>query len=223
MALRGALASIAIAAGASCAPPPPPPPFHVNLTVESDPGMPLEGAQVFSRGKVVGVTGPTGVAALSLAGAEGTTFDFSIQCPEGYKSPLTPLTVLLRRLGSAATEYKARCFPLMRTAVVAIDADKGPNLPVVYLGREVARTDESGAASVLLSVTPGEEFTVTLSTQDKAAQALRPQNPSVTFRPKDQDDLFVFSEQFTLPKAAVVVPRPVGPSGPTKIGLHKLH
>jgi hypothetical protein len=204
----------------ACARPPPPPPLVVHLSVQSDPGRPLEGAQVYLNGKAIAASGPTGIAALTLSGSEGTRLEFTVQCPEGYKSPTSPLAVVVRRLGGVTPEYKASCLPLTRTAVVAVAADKGPNLPVVYLGREVARTDASGAADVLLQVTPGEQFTVMLSTQDKLALGLRPQNPTRTFTAKDQDDVFLFAEQFTPPKAAVVHVQ--GPTGPTRLNVHTL-
>jgi hypothetical protein len=196
----------------------------VRLLVESDPGVPLQGAQVFAQGKAQGATNAKGAAALTLNGPEGTTFDFTIQCPEGFRSPTAPVAIVLHRLGDSGIvpEYKATCMPLTRSAVVAVIAERGPNLPVIYLGREVGRTDGSGAANVLLQVTPGEQFTLALSTEgDKASKALKPQNPTMTFAANDRDEVFVFREEFTPPK--VVFHGPHVDTGPVAIHTHNLH
>ena len=65
---------------------------------------------------------------------------------------------MLRRLAepSKVPAYQATCPPTTRAIVVAVAAENGAGLPVLYLGREVARTDASGAASVLLHAVPGE-------------------------------------------------------------------
>lgn len=189
------------------------------MVVESDPGRALGGAKILSLGKPVGTTGSDGVAKLTLRGEEGQSFELSVQCPDGYKSPTSDLTVVLRRLAdpSKVPAYTVSCPPTTRTVVVAIAADKGPNLPVLYLGRMVARTDASGAADVLLHVPPGEQFSLTLSTAEKGAEALRPQSPVATFGVKDSDDVFVFTPRFTVEQQKPVY-RPVArPTGPTRI------
>ena len=75
-------------------------------------------------------------------------------------------------------------------------ADGGPNLPVKHLGREVARTDASGAAHVMLKLKPDESFDLVLGTSEKAAERLRPQNPFATFIVKDRDEVFTFDQKF---------------------------
>jgi len=194
---------------------PPPPPLVVRVLVQSDPGVPLPGAKLLYGGKTVGTTGSNGLAELTLRGADGQSFELSVQCPDGYKSPTDALSVVLRRLAEPkkVPVYTESCPPTQRSVVVAIDADKGPNLPVMYLGREVARTDASGAASVLLRVAPGEQFSLTLSTDEKGAEALRPQSPVATFNVKDSDDVFVFAPKFTVEHKRVVYhARPKGPT-----------
>lgn len=213
----GALAALGALSASACSSPPPPP-LIVKVVVESDPGVPLGGAKILSVGKPVGTTGVDGVAELTLRGEEGQSFDLTLQCPEGYKSPTTNLTVVLRRLAdpTKVPVYTASCPPTTRTVVVAIAADKGPNLPVLYLGRAVARTDASGAADVLLHVPPGEQFSLTLSTAEKGAEGLRPQSPVATFNVKDNDDVFVFTPRFTVEQKRVYRPPPA-PKGPTRI------
>ncbi|HEY1692536.1 MAG TPA: hypothetical protein VGG39_10265 [Polyangiaceae bacterium] len=210
-------AALLASLGAACSTPPPPP-LVVKVLVESDPGVPVTGATVQSGGRVVGTTGPTGATELTLRGEEGQSFDLTVQCPDGYKSPFTPVTVALRRLAdpSKVPVYEVSCPPTTRTVVVAIAADRGPNLPVLYLGREVARTDASGAADVLLRVTPGEQVSLTIATTEKGAEALRPQSPVATFNVKDQDDVFVFATRFSV--EAKRAPRVfAAPKGPTRI------
>jgi hypothetical protein len=197
---------------------PPPPPLLIKVLVQSDPGSPLAGATIGSGGRTVGTSGVDGMATLTLRGDEGQSFDLSVTCPDGYKSPTSPLTVTLRHLSepSKVPVYETSCPPTTRTVVVAIAATNGPNLPVLYLGREIARTDSSGAADVLLRVPPGEQFSLTLSTADKGAEAMRPQNPVASFSVKDADDVFVFAQRFTVEAKKVF--RPVAaPKGPTRI------
>lgn len=194
-----------------------PTPIVVGVLVESDPGVPLPHAEIFYSGKNVGTTADDGTANLTLAGEEGQSFELSIRCPEGYKSPASPLAVKLRRLAEPGkvARYQAICTPLTRKVVVAVAADKGANLPVLYLGSEVARTDASGAATVLLRIAPGEQFSLTLDTSGKGAESLRPRNPIATFTVKNEDEVFVFNPHFAIERTA----RPVShPRGPVEVG-----
>jgi hypothetical protein len=186
----------------------------MTLLVVSDPGVPLPGARVLYAGKVVRSTEADGAAKLTLAGSEGQSFDLSVQCPDGYKSPTAPVTVTLRHLAEQgkSPRYQAACPPMVRTVVVGVTADKGPNLPVLYLGSEVTRTDASGAAHVLLRIAPGESFSLTLSTAGKGAEALRPRDPVATFTVGDKDEMFVFNPHFAVERTVRFAPRPHGPT-----------
>jgi hypothetical protein len=212
---RALLVVAAAAAAVGCsAKASPAPPLVVTLLVVSDPGVPLAGAKVLYGGKLVGATEVDGAAKLALAGSEGQSFDLLVQCPEGYKSPAAPVTVTLRHLAeeNKSPSYRAACPPTVRTVVVGITADKGPNLPVLYLGSEVARTDVTGAAHVLLRIAPGESFSLTLSTAGKGAEALRPKDPVATFAVGDQDEVFVFNPHFTVERRVRLVSRPARPT-----------
>lgn len=195
----------------------PAPPFEVVIKFSSAKDKPLKNALVLHEGKKIGVSGDDGSALLRLRGNEGETFLFSVQCPAEFESPKAPVTVVLRRVLEAArrSEYFVSCPPLTRTVVVAVRADNGPNLPVIHLGREVARTDESGAAHVMMQLRPNESFELRLDTNDKSAERLRPQNPVATFVVKQQDDIFAFDQKFTLEKKKVRYYG--GPTGPTKL------
>jgi hypothetical protein len=191
--------------------------YGLSIRVDSDPGRPLAFAQVKLGDKRIGVTGQTGIVKAVAHGAEGDVLSFEIACPEGYQSPARPLPVVLRRLSDKdrTPEYVVQCRPTERTLVVAVRAEHGPNLPVVYLGREVARTDRSGAAHVSLKSPPEETVELSLDTSNEPR--LRPHNPSARFRVGQADDLVVLDESFQLehaPRVASVATH----KGPVRIG-----
>ena len=113
-----------------------------------------------------------------------------------------------------SAEYRALCPPLYRNVVVAVRAENGPNLPVMYLGQMYARTDASGAAHFMVRVRPYEQFDVTLATSEKGNEWLRPQNPAKAFVAKAQDEVMFFDQRFQVEKKPV---GPRGPSGPVRI------
>jgi hypothetical protein len=209
----------AVATGCRSRPAPVPYPFVVRVT--GDPGKPLAGA-IVSRGRVeVARTGLDGVATFDVQGAEGETIAMDVACPQGYKSPSDAVPVRLRRLSDPKqrAEYDVSCPPNIRKIVVAVRANNGKNLPVVYLGQELARTDSSGAAHVELDAAPDDTIELTLSTDEKGNERLKPQNPSAKFIVKNQDEVFVFSTDFVVEaeKHAPVAARPKTPTGPTRI------
>ncbi|HMI83528.1 MAG TPA: hypothetical protein VK550_05505 [Polyangiaceae bacterium] len=215
---RVALLSIALAGAASCNRASPAARYDLLIRVSAGPGRPLAGARVLFQGKSVGTSKESGAVKLSVEGTEGEVFPFTVACPEGYRSPARPIDVTLRRLADpgAPPEFSVSCMPLTRSVVVAVRADQGPNLPVVYLGQEVARTDSAGAAHVLLTLAPGEEFELMLDTANAAGERLRPQKPTGKFSVKNEDEILTFHVPFTVevekraapPRSA---PRPPGP------------
>jgi hypothetical protein len=90
------------------------------------------------------------------------------------------------------------CEPALRNVVVAVRAENGADLPVKYLGREVARTDAAGAAHFLLRVEPGVQVEVGLDTHDK--RWLLPRDPVAHFLARSEDDVFVFDQPFVIPR-----------------------
>ncbi len=184
----------------SCAEPPPPEPFLVSVRVESDPGKPVVGANISRANRPLGATNAEGKASLKIAGVEGEITDVAVTCPEGFQSPSKPLSIRLTRLAekSKVAEYAVACPPSMRRVVVAVRAENGPNLPVMYLDRPVTRTDAAGAASFLLEVPPGSQLTVALNTTER--KDIKPINPSKLFVVNAQDDLFVFDQKFEVEK-----------------------
>jgi len=114
-------------------------------------------------------------------------------------------------------EYTVDCPKAARTIVVAVRADSGPNLPVMFLNREVARTDVSGAAHVLLEVPPNQMFSLQLSTAADDAKDLRPQNPTATFEVKQEDAVFVFDQKFKQERKKIISRGKPKPTGPTPL------
>lgn len=210
MRLLFALAAVAAALSASgCKDlePPPPPPFQLFMRVDSDPGHPVVGATVSRNGKPLSTTGPDGRAMLTLTGVEGETTDVSIKCPDAFNSPTKPTSVRLTRFAdkSKVPEYAVACPPSLRHVVVAVKAENGPNLPVMYLNRMITRTDASGAAHFALEVAPNTQFQVTLDTADNTK--LKPPSPTKPFTAPLHDDILVFDQKFDVEKTKVVQTR----------------
>jgi hypothetical protein len=195
--------------------PPAPKAFDARLKVFGDPGEPLAGADVFYKQRKIGTTDAAGTVSFRLKGAEGEVYDLMVKCPSGYTSPTKPVHIVLRKSADPKqrAEYQADCPKSTRSVVVAVRADAGPNLPVLYLGREVAKTDASGAAHVLLDVAPHQTFQLQLSTDGSDAKDLRPPNPTSVFEVTDEDAVFVFHQEFKVEKKRVVR-GPAPPSGP---------
>jgi hypothetical protein len=202
-------AVFAIFSLASCTEPPPPDPFQISVKVESDPGRPIAGASISRANRPLGTTGVDGRSTLRIAGVEGEITDVVVVCPEGFLSPSKPINIKLTRLErTKIPEYSVPCPPSMRRVVVAVRADNGPHLPVLYLDRPVTRTDSAGAASFALEVPPGSQFTVALSTVER--KDLKPINPSKLFVVSQQDDVFLFDQRFEVEtkKKTTAAPNP---------------
>jgi hypothetical protein len=218
--LRRTFVGLSIAAIAGCQPPPSegPVPFEVVMKVESDPGVPLGGAVIVRSGKDIIATGVDGRAKLTLSGKEGDAYEFTVRCPADFTSPSKGVSVYLHRLSdkTKVPEYNALCPPTTRKLVVSIRAENGPNLPVLYLGKPVARTDASGAAHILLTMKPGDQFELQLDTSEKGNERLRPKMPTGTFAMRQRDDLQSFDQKFFLEKIPVVFHQ--GPARPHRIG-----
>jgi hypothetical protein len=199
--------------------PPPAPPQFVVVRVFSDPGEPVSDAGLLFNGKKVSTTDAEGMGKLRLGGRDGEVFDVTVACPRGFESPTKPIKVALKRLADPTKmpEYTVFCPPSTRAVVVAVRADNGENTPITYLGREVGRTDGSGAAHVLLNLQPGEQFSLTLDTTGDDKKDMRPQNPVASFAVGQQDDIFVFDQKFEREKK-VIYRGPARPKGPVKIG-----
>jgi hypothetical protein len=214
----GLLASLGLVACGA----PSPVRLDVALMVESDPGKPLLGAGVSRTGSELGRSDAQGRIALALSGRAGDSVSLRLECPEGYASPEATITILLRPIakGARIPVYRARCAPLTRSLVVAVRAQNGADLPLKYLGREIARTDELGTAHALLQVAPHETVSLVLDTSDPAHAALRPENPEFTVVMPARDEVALFEKTFTRPLPKRKAARATQPVGPVKLVGH---
>ena len=191
--------------------------YDVVVRVTSEPGRALEGARALLRGKVLGLSDVSGAVAIHVRGREGDVLPIEVACPEGHRPPAAPVLVPLRHVMSGAKpEFAAQCTPTSHAVVVAVRAERGPNLPLLYLGRELARTDASGAAHVVLDVASTDVLELVLDTT--AEPRLRPRSPILRIQPGASDAITAISQDFTLqpPPPAPKAPAPVR-HGPVRI------
>jgi hypothetical protein len=212
-------ASLAICVSCKQLEEPPAPPFRVAVVVQSDKDVPLPGVIIRRGDKELGKTEPNGKATLMFRGEEGDQIDVWVKCPEGFDSPTKPTTVALRRLAdpNKLAEYPVMCPPAERKVIVAVRTDNAPSLAVKYLGREIARTDASGAATFMLNGKPGDHMEFTLDTSEKANENLRPQSPAMSLVVDNKDNYYQLDQPFQVQRAKIVytqrqLPRPIGPT-----------
>jgi hypothetical protein len=189
------------------------PPANVKVTVrvESDPGIALADASVIGSGKALGKTDARGLSRVTLTGPLGARIPLQVRCPDGFRQPLDVISVILRAAEPDAPppEYAVACPPALRSLVVSVRAQNGAGLPLKRLGKEIARTDEQGAAHALLKVAPGEDLTLSLDTSEH--DALRPKNPTFKLTMPDHDEVTLFDQPFSIerppaPRRVVVKP-----------------
>ncbi len=198
---------------AGCEEEPAPPPRHpFTFTVNAD-GEPLEGVQITVNDGPVGVTDAEGVLRVDLTGPSGATVRVAATCPEGHRQP-DAQTYSLRRVQSLDPATAARgievsftCPPERRNAVVVVRTHEQGGVPVMLDGREVARTDPSGAAHLHVAMPPGTTFLVQLDTRHN--DRLRPNSPSQSFTVPDRDEVFVLDQRFAEEQPPPVRRRPV--------------
>ena len=189
------------------------PRFPLVVRVVDQAGVPLAGAKVSDKNKVLGTSDAQGLVKLSVPGREGDTLPLTVKCPETHASPEKPLAVSLKSLGpgSPAPTFEARCTARVHSTLVAVRTENGEDLPIVHQGKVIARTDASGIAHFELKLPPENMVTLAFDTKEKAA--LRPQNPSLTFRTSaTRDELVLLEQKFTIFKKRVVVKEAARPT-----------
>lgn len=172
--------------------------------VDSDPGVPLANVAVSFDGKVLTHTANDGAARLRMTGHEGDIFHVGVACPAGYEA-VTSLefdVVVRREEAGRAPEFAARCTRTVRRVAVTVRAVNGARLPVMYLGREVGRTDASGVATVTMDVQPGTDIEIVLDTH--GVKRIHPTNPTLSFKATNRDDAVTLDQKFTIDRLPVV-------------------
>jgi hypothetical protein len=191
---------------------PPAPPARVVVRVLDESKAAVAKAAITTGGDVIAQTNGEGLAEVSVTGKEGAVFPLEVRCPNGYRSPSTPILVRRLRASEAAPEYLAKCSRLRHSLVIAVHAEGGPNLPILHLGKEVARSDASGEAQVVIEGEVHERVELVLSTADPKLVKVHPQNPAATFEIGEQDERKTFEVKFTRDKKPP--PKVVARSGP---------
>jgi hypothetical protein len=191
---------------------------RIRVNVVSDPGVPLAAAELHAGTHRLARSDHNGTMEVELPGKPGDVAKLGLSCPPGYRAQESELSVLLRepQAQERPPEFSLACPPLTRTLVVAVRADRGANLPLRYLGEELARTDASGVTHALVQAKPGDALTLTLDTS--AEPQLMPQHPELKLSVPDHDDLVVFDQAFKRPKEKrkPVPPKPPEPTGPER-------
>jgi len=180
----------------------------VKIKAVDESGRGVPGTQI-SLGKTLkGETDKDGLLLLPLSGQPGKVAPLTIKCPQGFASPEKTVDVGMTQLasGSPVPLFETHCTALLRSVVVGIRTENGAGLPVMYLGKEVARTDATGSAHVLLTVAPGE--TASLSLDTTGSPLLKPQNPNLLFKVGTKDEMVLLEQKFTVTQKQVYV-RPV--------------
>jgi hypothetical protein len=181
--------------------------------VDSDPGVPLAGAQVFRKEQLIGQTGADGRLPVTFQGTEGDVLEVRVTCPASFQPASGPILVPLRKTAEAKPpEYSTKCAPSFRKLVLVIRAENGPFVPIQHLGQTIGRTDASGTATFLANVKPNESLEFTLKTStDEAFKRHTPVDPQVQYLVQPADEVVALPVvNFTVaPKPAVyVAPKP---------------
>lgn len=197
--------------------------YPITLRVVSD-NRPMPGAAILLRDRELGRTDANGAFQMQTQGVEGTAVELSVRCPDGFVSPAQPVPVVLRSTVAldraqrgSGIETTAQCPPSQRIAAIVVRTPNRGNLPILYNGREITRTDLQGVAHMIFRVAPRE--TVQLRINTDAYPLLVPRNPLLTVTTREGDDVYVASQSFEeeAPRPAPRRPSVSRGPGPTRI------
>jgi hypothetical protein len=178
--------------------------FPFEVLIESDPGTPIAGVSLMFGDKEVGKTDAAGKSIVESSRPDGQSLVIAVKCPDGTQ-PTEAIPVKVQRTESKVpTQFRRLCKPSSRALAVVIRAEEGYNLPVLYLGKEIARTDASGAAHFTSVFPIGERVELTLNAN--VDPKLKPQSASRPFVVGDADDVNLWQPKFEREKPA---PKPV--------------
>jgi hypothetical protein len=190
--------------------------FSITLRVMTD-QRPMPGAQILIRDRPQGTTDAQGSFRMRMAGSEGAVVEVTVRCPEGFQSPAEAVRVPLRSAvaldrNTQGIETTVQCPPDQRIAAVIVRTPNRANLPVMYQGREVTRTDLQGVAHMIFKVRPRDVLAFRIDTS--AQPLLRPASPTFTIATRDHDDVYVSTLNFEEAPAPRPPRRPSAPSVP---------
>jgi len=174
--------------------------FDLFFEAKNDTGQPVPGVVISGNGKQLGMTGAEGVLHAFVRAKDGSSLRARAVCPEGYREPVQPAPMRLRRFRSIDRSDRGElrvtieCRATERLVALVVNTNKKADLPVLMDGREIARTNAEGVAHIALRVAPNSTFQVALDTS--ANEALRPKSPLGTFSVADSDSLVVFDQSF---------------------------
>jgi hypothetical protein len=207
----------------------PPQPFEpVEVLVDDENRVPLGNAFFYDEtGRAMSSTGADGIAHMQVPGAEGTAYEVTLRCPEGFAAEQAKIVIKRTYMvaTNGPTRYTMHCHHLEHTLVIAIRTDETINrkksvplagLPITYLGVQRSITDSAGAATLEAHGVEGQSFDFTVVTNQPENATLNPQNLTQTFRIGSTDQVVPFSPTFSRPQKAPVKHRTVVRSGPQK-------
>ena len=194
-----AAALLASAAGACAKPPVGPSTVYIRVIDEAK--QPVPAAEIASGATVVSRTNPDGRAEVTISGSEGTMYEVEVRCPLGYRAS-KGAAVAVRKFDPSIppAEYVSTCARNRHSLAVEVHADGGPDLPVLYLGKEVGRTDAQGNAKIQLDGDVHDRIELTLSTAAPELAKMHPQNPFASFEVEEHDVTKPFDVKFTKDK-----------------------
>jgi hypothetical protein len=157
-------------------------------------------AKVLVSDEFVVRTDQDGRANVRFHGHEGDAVEISVLCPQGFEPAPHRRVVKLETLpnDAPAPRVEVRCKHVLKTVVVALRMENGSNLPVIYRGKEVSRTDASGAAHLVLKVNPGEVVSLFVdagAARDKRHKQ-RPERGALSFTGPSSDDYVILEQKF---------------------------
>jgi len=170
--------------------------YPVSLRTLDEDGEPLSNVELLASGAPVGHSDDRGMLTVRIKGREGGQVTFEPRCPAGSKAQGQPASLRLRTLGDGPPpEVELTCERSKRLAALIVSAPGFAGLPVMVHNRELARTDYSGTAHVLLEGDPSTPLRVVLNTESRPKVV--PPSPHKDLQIGSRDDIVVFAPELT--------------------------
>lgn len=203
-------------------PPPPPPPAQYSVEVEvlDTDDNPVPRIPVQLDGKVVGYTDQNGEFKGTLTELQGKEVSVAISEIDGYRiapgsEPSVTETLNVTQVGGTTSGVpifmQVRMESVKKDYMVwvrSICDDSIPsgcgNLPVLFNGREVARTNHLGYAHFAFSDVPQNDVEIQIDTpkhdpDDKKSPMFQPRDPSYTVTLDLESHIYLLEETFSDP------------------------